>query len=190
MAHLSTETLLDLVEGADDPRGAAHVATCVACREQIAALRATMVEVEAGAGGVPEPSPLFWDHLSARVRAAVADAPLPAPAPWWRITWQPAAMAMGVCAALVLAVLLGRSESPMPASPARAGEVAALTPPVIDVASDDSLDWLTDLASGVEWDDAPVLSWDVTDVAVSDLSDDERLELHRILQEALGGAGV
>ena len=35
---------------------------------------------------VPEPSPLFWDHLAARVGEAIAHEPAPAPAPaWWQV---------------------------------------------------------------------------------------------------------
>ncbi len=33
---------------------------------------------------MPEPSPLFWDHLSARVRTAVAE-DVERPAPWTRV---------------------------------------------------------------------------------------------------------
>ena len=35
---------------------------------------------------MPEPSPLFWDHLSSRVHDAVAAEGQPR-APWWRIDW-------------------------------------------------------------------------------------------------------
>src|SRR5689334_13377184 len=34
---------------------------------------------------VPEPSPLFWDHLSQRVRTAVASEPVPQPR--WAVNW-------------------------------------------------------------------------------------------------------
>src|SRR6187402_1816166 len=107
--------MLDLVECIGDARAEAHLVSCEACRAQVAGLRSTLTEIDAGQCDVPEPSPLFWDHLSARVRAAVAE-PAPA-APWWQIQWQPAVMAMAVCAALVLAVFLREaSESVIPPS--------------------------------------------------------------------------
>src|SRR5438132_10596593 len=67
--------------------------------EIIAALR----EVD-----VPEPSPLFWNHLSERVREAVANEP--APAPRWinrlNVAW--AAGVFGAVAVVVLVVRVDR----------------------------------------------------------------------------------
>lgn len=189
MRHLSTEDMVDLAEGSAEAEAVAHFERCAACREQVETLRVTLAKVEAGAADIPEPSPLFWDHLSARVRAAIADAPVAPAAPWWRIGWRPVAVAAGLFAALLLAVFLGRPEPMTPTAP-RSATGMVPSPSVAEaVLPDDSLDWLSDLASGVEWDDA-VLSADVADVAVGDLSNDERVELHRILQEALAGAGV
>ena len=63
--HLTSEELVDIAEG-DAPESAApHLLACERCRAQVDDLRALMPrrrEVD-----VPEPSPLFWDHLSPRV---------------------------------------------------------------------------------------------------------------------------
>src|SRR5262245_49230164 len=97
MQHLSVDELVDLVDAVDpvypvDPvdvvEGAAsdargdnvpHLASCDRCRDQLAALRAARtLAAEKEVVEVPEPSPAFWDHFSARVREAVAnEAPPP-----------------------------------------------------------------------------------------------------------------
>jgi hypothetical protein len=186
VAHLTPDAMLDLVEGIIDARADSHLASCEACRAQVTSLRATLTEIEAGQCDIPEPSPLFWDHLSARVRAAVAEPTLAVP--WWRLHWQPAVLATTLCAALVLALFLRESPEPVAPSPMLSTAVAS-SPEVEAVEPDESLDWLTDLASGVSWDDDSLLP-QTTDLAVGDLNDDERVELHRLLQEALAGAGV
>ena len=70
MTHLSESEFVDLAADALDPRRAAHVETCAPCREQRDALRAMLRDVSAVV--VPEPSPLFWEHMSARVRDGMA----------------------------------------------------------------------------------------------------------------------
>src|SRR5688572_25542232 len=72
MRHLNEEELIDLAERTGAERSVPHLESCEQCRQQVADLRAMMsavAEVE-----VPEPSPLFWEHLSARVSADVAGA--------------------------------------------------------------------------------------------------------------------
>ena len=61
--HLTPEELIDVAEGGP---AAPHLQTCEACRHQIVTLRATMSAV--ADLEVPEPSPLFWAHLSQQVR--------------------------------------------------------------------------------------------------------------------------
>ena len=67
MKHLSEERLVELLEG-----GAAeadHLETCPACRERFDALHQTWGLLRDDP--IPEPSPLFWQHLSERVRVAI-----------------------------------------------------------------------------------------------------------------------
>ena len=68
MSHLTPEELLDLAEAPPPDVASGHLASCDRCRRELADLRealAAAAEIE-----VPEPSPLFWGHLSARVRGA------------------------------------------------------------------------------------------------------------------------
>src|SRR5437899_561452 len=83
MKHLSIEELIDLTEpdiASSRSRLTAHLSTCAECRRQVAELR-QMLSGAADAA-VPEPSPLFWDHLWTRIREEIAAEP----APWrWRV---------------------------------------------------------------------------------------------------------
>src|SRR5215475_12379965 len=67
--HLTSEELLDLAEGTRSESSAPHLAQCDKCRHQLNELREVMATLNVD---IPEPSPLFWDHFSARVSEAVA----------------------------------------------------------------------------------------------------------------------
>ena len=62
MNHLTDRDLVDALDGRLPPAVAAHVRECATCRERIADFAETLVQ--ARGADVPEPSPLFWDHLS------------------------------------------------------------------------------------------------------------------------------
>ena len=68
--HMKTGELVDIAEGARTEASAPHLAVCEPCRAQLHDLRAMLSA--ARDVDVPEPSPLFWDHLSSRVSDAVA----------------------------------------------------------------------------------------------------------------------
>jgi hypothetical protein len=68
--HLNTGALVDIAEGTQLEASAPHLADCESCRARLRDLRAMMSA--ARNVDVPEPSPLFWDHLSSRVSQAVA----------------------------------------------------------------------------------------------------------------------
>src|SRR6476469_3139983 len=68
--HLNTDELVDIAEGTRTEAAAPHLASCEPCRAQLCELRAMIAAAKDV--DVPEPSPLFWDHLSARVSEAVA----------------------------------------------------------------------------------------------------------------------
>ena len=103
MSHLSRDERLLALDDALPQGRVAHLAECVACRADVETLRKVVARVRAS--DVPEPSPLFWDYLAARVSDAIAREPLPVAASpaWWRMprfTWAAAALA-------ALAVLAG-----------------------------------------------------------------------------------
>jgi hypothetical protein len=147
---------------------------------------------------VPEPSPLFWDHLSARIRTAVGDDDRAARSSvwtgraWWQ--WTAAAAVLGVMLLLVWPV------SPRVSAPGGASApVAASVDPgpnesVRPFDDDPALALLADLSSGLDWDaalEAGLAPADGTiDSVVFAMSAEERVELHRLLQEALSKAGA
>jgi hypothetical protein len=199
MRHLTEGELLDLAEGAQPESAAGHLAGCQACRRQLADLRSAMTD--AAAVEVPEPSPLFWEHLSARVREAVDAEGRPSGAVWlqrwpsWRAT-----VPIGGLAMLVLAATLVWRPAHEPSTAANASARSELTDIGGDAGDfarptdDPSLTLLADLTSDLDWDaasEAGLAPWTgAVDAVVTSLSVGERRELHRLLQEALKRPGV
>jgi hypothetical protein len=196
--HLDEAALLDVAEGVQSEH-AAHLAGCERCRAQVEELRSAMHLSEDVI--VPEPSPLFWDHLSARVAQAVADeraSEAAAVSIGWaaRLRSWPVVTAAAVAAAVVLAVAVNRrsaSDTNAVQTPAVVATAAAhdLTP---SLENDPSLSFIADLASDLDWDDAVEAGLtsgaDAVERVVQDMSDDERRELRRVLQEEMGRPGA
>jgi hypothetical protein len=206
MRHLHSDELIDLAEGTRPESSAPHLRSCEACRRQLTELRAMMSA--ATQAEVPEPSPLFWDHFSARVRDAVAAEGAPRRAALFGLSglsgwsWSSVLMPLSVggCAAvLVAAALMFRSFSPGPMPGFTTPPSVSLAPaasiadaaPMADPADDPSLDLVANLAAQVDWEGAGDIGIglraheDAADKAVSQLSDGERRELGRLLQEEL-----
>jgi hypothetical protein len=146
-----------------------------------------------------EPSPLFWDHFSARVKAAVAGERAPAVA-WWR---RPA-VKLGCVAASVALVLVGvfaiprRSavvEAPAPAGPQLAAPASASSArpeaPRVESpgASDPAWAVIRAAASGMALDEAHAAGLNVRpgsiEGALVTLTPPERSELQRLLRAEL-----
>src|SRR5262252_163483 len=153
MTHLTADELVDIAEGTRPESAASHLAACAACRAVLAELRATMSAITDA--DVPEPSPLFWDHLSRRVHEAIeADGQLHvAPAPHAELGGRLAALvgarafqaALVACASLAIVVLV-TSQMHAP-SPAPGVETAiALPAPGVDLFSDSPIENDTPLA--------------------------------------------
>ena len=191
MRHLTESDLLDLAEGAQPEASAGHLASCEACRRQLMDLRAALRA--AAVVDVPEPSPLFWDHLSARVREAV-EAEGRSSTPWlsWWPSWR-AIVPIGAVAMLALtAALMVRPAHESSTASNVAAEItdtAADAGDLAQIADDPSLTLLGDLTSDLDWDAASEAGLapgtDAVDDVVTSLSSGERRELHRLLQEAL-----
>lgn len=78
--HLSDVERVDALEGTLTAARSAHLQECAACRQDIADLRQVWDDLAGDARTeVPEPPPVFWDQLQARVGSAV-DARTAA---WW-----------------------------------------------------------------------------------------------------------
>lgn len=201
MRHLTSGELVDLVEGTRAQSSAPHLATCEACCHQLAALRAAMSA--ASELDVPEPSPLFWDHFSARVCEAVAAEGAPHRRSslrswsWPRLTIP---LTAGAFAALVIAVVVtirvGAPRSPVEVPvlvSTRLSNAATVEAPD-GLPHDPSLALVAELAAEMDWDlasEAGLTSRvDGAEQAAGQLNADERRELDRLLRQALGMPGA
>jgi hypothetical protein len=189
MAHLSPDMFIDLLDGTVDEAGVPHLAQCAACRKQLDDARSAWVAAQDVV--VPEPSPLFWDHLSRRVSTAVAVEPIGGSRRW---NWRFALISTAATAAVVVAVVLrlppqrATPAAPVVSSPSAStleSGAIALEP----LPDDPSLTFVADLASNIEWDSADAFGLPTggdADRVVAEMNDDERAELRRLLNEELG----
>ena len=190
MRHVSPQEMVDLADGAASEPVVRHVAGCARCREQVESLRGMLTE--AARVEVPEPSPLFWEHFTARVRDAVAAEPIPERGWAGAWNWRPWA-AVAVVTLLVGMVTLSRE--PQFTTPGADTSVTVTGPSETLMPSDDaSLGFVGDLMQQVDLETAVDAGFrgeaGVVDRVLAELSAEERVELQRLLQEALSGAGV
>jgi hypothetical protein len=197
--HLNAEALVDIAEGTRPESAAPHLAACELCRAQVRELRAMMLaaqDVE-----VPEPSPLFWDHLSSRVSRAVAEeGPRLALFSFLRTRTFQASAFVAVMALLVAVVLTPRIPAPVPASidapaPGSVAEADIGLELIRDVTSDDdaSLTVVASLTDDVDMEtarEAGLAPRGSAEHAVTHMSAGELRELGRLLQEELARSGA
>lgn len=192
--HLQPDELVDLAEGTRAESSAPHLAGCAVCRLQLSELKAMLST--AAAVDVPEPSPLFWDHFSARVREAVAAEGTPRRSFWtWpRVVFPAVAVATAV---LAVAVTLntGGGSTPLPVpAPAPVAPVAAvdlLSDP--QAADDTALTLVAELSSDMDFEaarEAGLAARGSAEHAVTHLTGSELRELQRLLQEELARSGA
>lgn len=153
---------------------------------------------------IPQPPDGFWDELSARVHRAVAAEP--PPSRWrWPVApvglgvWQPA-LALGAAAliAVVATVLVMRQFTPAATAPPTTASAPLTSPATVPVGAaaegtvlttDDPLDLMAALSAGLDWEQTSAAGLMVspasTDAAVANLSDDQRAELVRLLQQEM-----
>ena len=197
MRHLRADEFVDIAEGTRAESSSAHLASCEACRSQLADVRAAMAA--AAEADVPEPSPMFWHHLSQRVREAVVNEPQQAEG--WRgalrrLSWRRAVVAplasLAVIALIVFAAMKALAPVPHDGAPSGSGASAVAASGASDAAADVSIDAdpllaiVASLASALDVDAGAVLEDSATaDHAVAHLTDDELREMQRMLQSAL-----
>jgi hypothetical protein len=161
MRHLSDEALVDLAEGGVSGRD--HLDACRACRERVESMRQMMGVVLDDR--VPEPSPLFWEHLSDRVGRAVDEA---APASDWRglSRW---GWAVATAAAIMIAALIIR--------PARTPDLAALADPPAATSASQVARGSAGAANDVSWAVTAVDDpWQIVEGAAADLDLDAAVD--------------
>jgi hypothetical protein len=154
---------------------------------------------EVRADGASEPSPLFWDQFSARVRAQVEVSPVePAGARsrWFLIGWLPAGAVMLVLAAFLAwgAGMFSGREAPAPPSARRAAlERTPFEPaagPATDTTDEDE-PWalVRVLADDLDWeylmDAGIVVEPGTVDLATDTLTEAELGELVRLIKADL-----
>jgi len=189
--HLSAPQFVDALDARVAPDVQAHLDACAACAEQLAGLRGTVTRA-AEQRDVPEPSPLFWDHFSARVREAVSAEPVPVP--FWVQWWRPivALSAMTAVAAFVVWIRVfppAQTDQPVAIT---AGAPATETGPVLPATTDnDDMPWnlIVALASDLSHDDLHELVPTEHGVAgmVEDLTPEQRAAFVQLVKREMGG---
>jgi hypothetical protein len=154
MKHLSHEALVDLAEGGVG--GHDHLDVCVTCRERVESMRQMMGIL--ATDHVPEPSPLFWEHLSRRVDRALDEVP----SPWdWGAVLRWGWVAATAAAIIVIAVLVGGpAQTPESTAAAAQPGVTTATGVAVEDANADAVSWTVAAA-----DD----SWQIVEGAAADL---------------------
>jgi hypothetical protein len=195
--HLRPDELIDVAEGTRAESSAPHLAECAVCRLQVEELKAMMSA--AADVDVPEPSPLFWDHFSARVRQAVdaEGAPRRSFWTWPRVVIPAVSVAVAV---LAVAVTLNRGNTsravvPLPAVlPAPVAPVASVDLLVDPQTGDDTaLTLVAELSSDMDFEtarEAGLAARGSAEHAVTHLNGSELRELQRLLQEELARSGA
>lgn len=193
--HLAGHELVDALDRTLDPRRLAHAASCRTCSEQVEELRAIASDV--AAVDVPEPPAFFWNQLSARVRAAVAEEQIPGP---WSLVWRRWGRPALAIAATV--AIVGTIASLTGLWPSRSGTSA---PPAVAIQTQDDLEPDENVFAQIDNDEAwalvRTLAEDLdhdemegegvsarpgaADHLASELTAAERIELARLLQEQL-----
>jgi hypothetical protein len=183
--HLTPEEFVDAAEGQLAADRRRHLAGCEACRCELTALVALMRE--ASDEPVPEPSPLFWDHFSARVGSAVrAEGRRPAGAwTWW--LQRPALIPMAALAIIVVAAVATVPWGRPPVGIAPGFSTRGAPAAGIDEATGDNAGWsaLAELVGPFDWETAGAAGLSLapgeTDLGLMDLTVDERRELSRLI---------
>lgn len=188
MKHLSHDQLLSAAEGGTEQAASEHVETCGSCRARVDDLR-QMIGLTRDER-IPEPSPLFWDHFSERVREAVALEPQPRSG-WSGFGLQWTASVIGALAIIVIGFAVTmRTGQPIPAVPSETAQVsveplASLSP------LNDGATWsfMGDLASQMDWDAAGEAGFIArpgsAEQALDGLSLDEQRVVVELLQQEI-----
>lgn len=196
MTHLTEVELVNLLDGALPLARERHLDECDACRATAARMRGAFAlakDVE-----MHEPSPLFWEHFSARVHEGVRAAGEGQASPWFDWAQGAAGKWAMSAAVLTLVVVAGiwLAIAPVPhktAAPATAASVMAGTaiedPDALGAfnpETDEAWSLVRTVADDVTWDDAAADGFGVrpgsVEHAMVRLTGDERSELVRLLE--------
>ena len=178
--HLSPDEFIEALDETLPPGRAAHLDECEGCRAELAELDIALAD--AAAVPATEPSPLFWDHFSARVAQAIDAEPARR---WWQPIWKPVAGAAAIAAAVALAVAL----RPIPEAILPAGEAVVAEGTVLVNEDDGSWEFVVGLSSDMAFDDvreAVTPAAGTADEAIAELTAEQRAALVRPLRQEMG----
>ena len=194
MSHLTPDELVDIIEGgALDTAVQTHVDECEQCRARLATISAALTEARMVT--VPEPSPLFWERLSDRVRLEIAAEPLePSRSARW-LQW-PVLVPLTGLAAIILALTSVITPRIGSSDPTGETQIAAIepAPEETDVATvEDTWTLVSDMVGPLDLEAAReagfVTGPGAADGAILHLTADEQEELVRLLRQELGQPG-
>jgi hypothetical protein len=178
MNHLTSDELIDAVEGVLAPERREHLKVCPDCAREVAALAAVLKE--ARGVDVPEPSPLFWSHFSERVRSAI-QSDRPGGSNWnaWpKLLFAPAA-ALALVVIGILAVM-PKTTAPPTARTASTRDIGL---------PDDGWTIVADLVGDIDLESAAAEGLSIrpgtAELAALELTADEQRELGRLLRAEL-----
>jgi hypothetical protein len=185
MNHLSDREFVDLIENVLPPARVAHVLDCAECRASADAMRDLLAR--ASDADVPEPSPLFWEHFSARVREGIEQAEIGDRSAWsWsqQLGWK---WAVPVALMAVVAFGLWRWSPRVHAPVPMRAELPASLDGVSDVSDadhDEAWAIVRTVADESSWDDVTDASvhQGSAEGALAMLTPEERQELVRLLE--------
>ncbi|MEX1126934.1 MAG: hypothetical protein WD227_09470 [Vicinamibacterales bacterium] len=197
MQHLDDTQLVDAVDGRLDAATAAHAEACDTCGARVTEMREALRGL--AAVDVPEPSPLFWDHFPSRVSRAIDAAA--APQRWFT----PARLVWGSAAALIVVLLLLLPSRVMsPAGEGRQENAGDSTSTMLndlepwptsdDLDADEAWALMRIVAEDIDYEDARQIGVapraGSIERAAMELSDGERAELARLIEQELKRSGV
>ena len=190
MTHLNESEFIDLIEGQLPADRARHAETCAACRSQAESLGAVLAA--ARRDDLPEPSPLFWDHLSARVTRAIAAEPPPG---WGWTGWLAAGRMRLAIAAVALVLVAGVTwRVLMPGGVHPVEQAIEQSAADAEASEADAWELVEAAADDLDLDDLQALGIDVNpggaDRMVLELTEAERVELARLLEDEMKRTGA
>jgi hypothetical protein len=193
MTHLTAADLVDAVDGVLDGTRHAHLEGCAACRAAVRQMTATLTQARNAT--IPEPSPLFWDHFSQRLHAAIADEPVSRAWPLW-LRW-PVLVPLAGLGVLVVAVIVSVPQNspsrPMAPMVATGLDQAGHSDTDTDAAVDSAWAFIVESVGPLDVETAQqagiAASPGEAERAALHLTDAEQAELVKLLQQELTRAG-
>jgi hypothetical protein len=180
--HLRQDEFVDAIEQTLSASRQTHLQACAECQAAAESLRAVLHDVKNVE--MPEPSPLFWNHFSDRVRQATA---VETETPWWHPdAWLKPAAVIGAAAAAALLVIVLRP------APARTSTISTPDTETASLAmspDDGSWGFVIGLASELDAADVSEVAKPkdgTADAMIAELTPAQRRALAQLLKDEIG----